>query len=79
MTKDIVILVTGFLSAVLLFLGTINVYFEWFTADSINAFGALLGGGIALAGALYAVYKNTYAVTRKARKQAEELERRGLK
>lgn len=79
MTKDIVILVTGFLSAVLLFLGTINVYFEWFTADSINAFGALLGGGIALAGALYAVYKNTYAMTEKARKQAEELERKGLK
>lgn len=79
MTKDIVILVTGFLSAVLLFLGTINVYVEWFTADSINAFGVVLGAGIALGGALYAVYKNTYAVTRKARKQAEDLKERGLR
>lgn len=79
MNKDIVILVTGFLSSVLLFLGTINVYFEWFTMDSINAFGALLGSAIVLAGALYGVYKNTYAVTEKARRQAEELERKGLK
>lgn len=79
MKKDIVILVTGFLSTLLLFLGTINVYFEWFTMDSINAFGALLGAGLALGGALYAVYKNTYAVTRKSRKQAKVLERNGLK
>jgi protein-S-isoprenylcysteine O-methyltransferase Ste14 len=79
MKKDIVILVTGFLSTLLLFLGTINVYFEWFTMNSINAFGALLGAGIALAGALFAVYKNTYAVTRKARKQKALLERNGLK
>lgn len=79
MTKDIVILVTGFLSTLLLFLGTINVYFEWFTMDSINAFGALLGAGIALAGALYAVYKNTYAMSEKSREQAKVLERNGLK
>lgn len=79
MTKDIVILVTGFLSTLLLFLGTINVYFEWFTMNSINAFGALLGAGIALVGSLFAVYKNTYAVTRKARKQKAMLEREGLK
>lgn len=79
MKKDIVILVTGFLSTLLLFLGTINVYFEWFTMDSINAFGALLGAGIALGGALFAVYKNTHVLTPKGRKQAVVLKQKGLK
>ena len=79
MNKDIVILVTAALSALMLFLGTIGVAFDWFTEASINAFGVLLGAIIALTIALFGIYKNTYALTEKARKQDEELKRRGLK
>ena len=79
MKKDIVILVTAALSALMLFLGTIGVAFDWFTEESIGAFGVLLGAVIALVVALYGIYKNTYAITAKARKQDAELKRRGLK
>lgn len=78
MKKDIVTLVTGFLSALLLFLGTIGISFEWFTTESINAFGVLLAATIALVASFYAIWKNTY-ISKKAKKQAELLEKHNLK
>lgn len=79
MKKDIVILVTAALSATMLFLGTVGIAFDWFSEESINAFGVLLGAVIALSIALFGIYKNTYAITGKARRQDEELKKRGLK
>lgn len=78
MNKDIVTLVTGFLSALLLFFGTVGISFKWFTIESIDAFGVLLGAFVALVGASYAVWKNTY-VSKKAKVQKKALEREGLK
>lgn len=73
-TKDIVSQVTGFLMAMLLFLGTINVKFEWFTEASISAFGLVLGAFAALAINMYTIYKNHYGFTKKAKKQKKVLE-----
>jgi SPP1 family holin len=78
MTRDIVILLGGFLTSLLLFLGTIGVSFEWFTKESIDAFVMLCCAGLALGVNLYAVWKNTY-VSKKARKQKEVLKQKGLK
>ena len=77
--KDILTLLGGFLTALLFFLGTIDVKFNWFTVDSINAFIWVLSAFIALVVNVYAVYKNTYVITKKARMQKEELKKKGLK
>lgn len=79
MKTDLTILITSALSALLLFFATIGVAFDWFTMESINAFGILVGALIALGSALYGIYKNTYALTRKAKNQANLLRSRGLK
>ncbi len=79
MLKDILILVGGFLSALLFFFSTIGITFSWFTQDSINAFIWVISAFITLVINLYAVYKNTYVITKKARLQKEELMKKGLK
>lgn len=60
MKKDIATLLGGFLTALLFFLSTVGIAFEWFTEASINAFVVLVSAGIALSVNLYAVWKNTY-------------------
>lgn len=77
MKKDIVTLVGGFLTALLLFLGTVGITFDWFNQTSIDAFVVLLGAALALGINVYAVWKNTY-LTKKAQKQKEELEKKDL-
>ena len=69
----------GLLSAVLLFLATLNIEFEWFNTESIGAFEGVLIAAIPFALLIYAVYRNSYIITDKAKKQVEELKRRGLK
>lgn len=69
----------GLLSAVLLFLGTLNVQFDWFNADSIDAFIAVLIAAIPFVLLMYGLYKNTYLLTKKAKRQEAELKRKGLK
>ncbi|CAH0346310.1 phage holin [Bacillus sp. CECT 9360] len=76
MKSDILILLCGFLSSLLLFLGSIGITFEWF--ESLNAFFILISAASALILNLYAVYKNTYVLTKKARKQKESLKKQGL-
>lgn len=73
--KDIVMQVTGFLMAIMLFLGTINIKFNWLTEESISSFGIVLSAGIALFVTLYSIYKNHYGFTDKAKEQKEFLER----
>ncbi|MCY9198920.1 SPP1 phage holin family protein [Bacillus atrophaeus] len=79
MNTDIVKQITGFLTAVLLFLGTLNVKFDWFTEDSISAFGVVISAGILLAFNLYTIYKNHYGFTKKAKAQGAALKQRNLK
>jgi protein-S-isoprenylcysteine O-methyltransferase Ste14 len=75
---DIVAQVVGFLSAILLFLGTINIKFEWFTEASISAFGIVLTAGIFLCITLYTIYQNFYGFTAKARAKKNLLKRNKL-
>jgi hypothetical protein len=72
--KDVFTLLGGFLTSVLLFLGTIGVTFDWFTQMSIDAFVFMVSAGVALAINLYAVYKNTNFLDKwRARKQRRDL------
>ena len=77
--KQYVGLFGGLLSAVLLFLGTLNIEFEWFNMDSIGAFEGVLIALVPFVLLVYGVYKNSYVLTDKAKKQEEELKRKGLK
>ncbi|WP_318616431.1 phage holin [Sporosarcina sp. YIM B06819] len=77
--KQYVALFGGWLSALLLYLGTLNVKFEWFDQDSITALETLLMATIPFAVAMYGVYKNSYRLSKKAKEQEETLKRHGLK
>ena len=77
--KQLVALFGGWLSALLLYLGTLNVKFEWFDQNSITALETFLMATIPFAIALYGVYKNSYRLSKKARMQEETLKKNGLK
>ncbi|MDQ0268864.1 phage holin [Cytobacillus purgationiresistens] len=79
MIKDVVAQIVGFLSAIMLFLGTLNIQFQWLTESSINAFGVVLSAGIFLGVNLYTIYKNHYGFTDKAKQQKAWLEKENLK
>lgn len=77
MNKDLLTLLGGFLTALLMFFGTIGIAFEWFNQDSINAFVILVGALAALVINGIAVWKNTF-VSRKAQIQKKALQSQGL-
>jgi protein-S-isoprenylcysteine O-methyltransferase Ste14 len=77
MKKDIATLLGGFLTALLFFLGTIGVSFDWFTTESINAFVLVISAGVALVVNLYAIWKNTYT-SKNAQLQKKALQAQGL-
>ena len=77
--KQYIGLFGGWLSAVLLFLGTLNVKFEWFNAASIEAFVAVLIAAVPFFLIIYGVWKNTYLVRKRAKEQERALKQRGLK
>ncbi|QAS52363.1 phage holin [Halobacillus litoralis] len=76
--KDVATLVGGFLTAVMAFLATLNIRYEWLTEASISAFvTVIIAFGMLVVG-VYSVWKNTY-VSKKAKKQKRELQKKGLK
>lgn len=77
--KQIVAMVGGFLGALLMFLGTLNIEFQWFTTESIDAFVVMLGAAVPLGFVFYGIWKNQYLVSKKAKRQEDELKRKGLK
>lgn len=77
--KQIIALFGGWLSAILLFLGVVGLSFDWFNQESIDAFVVVLMATVPLVVALYGIYKNTYRLSDKAKRQEEELKRKGLK
>lgn len=77
--KQVVALVGGFLSAVYFFLLSVGVKFDWFNPETIGTFEAVLTSAIPLALLCYGLYKNTYLLREKARKQEEVLIKKGLK
>ncbi|MER2090933.1 MAG: phage holin [Sporosarcina sp.] len=77
--KQSVALFGGWLSAVLLFLGTLNIKFEWFNEASIGAFEGVLIAAVPFVIVLYGIWKNTYLVKKQAKAQEAALKRQGLK
>lgn len=74
MFKDSIILLGGFLTALLALFSTLNISYEWFTKESIDAFVIALTALVAFAVNVYAVVKNTHLKTKlKAKKQKENL------
>jgi SPP1 phage holin len=74
MWKDTIILLGGFLTALLALFTTLNISFEWFTKESINAFVVALTAFGAFVINAYAVWKNTNVKDKlKAKKQKERL------
>lgn len=77
--KQYIALFGGWLSAVLLFFGTLNIKFEWFNPESINAFVVVLTASVPFALMIYSAYKNTYLLSKRAKGQEEYLKRGGWK
>lgn len=77
--KQFVGLIGGFLGALYLALTASGIELLWFNPDTINTWMAVLNAGIPLAFIAYGIYKNQYLLSEKARKQEEELKRKGLK
>lgn len=77
--KQTIALFGGWLSAILLFLGVVGLSFDWFNQESIDAFVVVLMATVPLVVALYGIYKNTYRLSDKAKRQEAELKRKGLK
>lgn len=76
--KGWVTLVVGFLMAMLGFLATLNIKYEWLTTESITAFGVVLAALLMLVINTYAIVKKAY-VTKKDKKRLELMKRNGLK
>lgn len=57
---DLVKQVVTVLSALLSFLTIVGIRFDWFTIESINAFGVLLVAFILLCITIYGIWMNTY-------------------
>lgn len=64
------------LSTLMLFLGTVGVRFDWFTLDSIEAFGVFLGAFLLLLLSLYGIWMNTYSRWKSFRLAEEKKQRR---
>lgn len=76
--KDVATLIGGFLTAVMVFLATLNIKFEWLTEESISAFVAVIVAAALLVSGLVATWRNTY-VSKKGKQQKEFLKSKGLK
>lgn len=77
--KQLVALIGGWLSAVLLFLQSLGVEFAWFTEETIGTFTGVLMATVPFVLVAYGVYKNSYVITDKAKRQEKELKEKGLK
>lgn len=77
--KQYIGLFGGLLGAILLFLQTLGLVFNWFSQDSIDAFINVLLALVPFIIVMYGVYKNSYIVTKQAKAQEKELKKKGLK
>lgn len=77
--KQMVALIGGFLSSLVMFFGIIGFQLEWFNEVFVEGFVGVLLALIPLAFGMYGVYKNSFIMTEKAREQEDELIRKGLK
>lgn len=76
--KQIATLTGGFLTALMAFLATLNVEYQWLTTESIGALESLIvAGGLLVVGAI-GTWGNTY-VSKKGKEQEKALKEKGLK
>jgi len=75
--KEWLILFGGFLGTLKLFLASVGIHF--YTQEQADSLIALLESMIPLVLVGFAIYKNTYIITDKAKKQDEVLKKEGLK
>lgn len=52
---------------------------KWYTEESIDAFTKVLIATVPFALVIYGIWKNTYVVSKAAKNQEKELEKKGLK
>lgn len=78
-TSEVITLLGAALSALLLFLQSLGLELTWFTDKTIELFVNSLIATATFSLTLYGVYKNTYVLTKKARKQNKVLQDKGLK
>jgi hypothetical protein len=71
MFKDVITLFGGFLMALLGLFSTLNIQFEWFTKESIDALVVTLIAFSAFAVNAYAVWKNTHVKERLKNKEGK--------
>lgn len=77
--KQYIGFIGGALGGILLFLQSLGVELTHFNNDSIQAFTDMLLTFVPLILIGYGVWKNQYLVTDKAKKQENELKKKGLK
>lgn len=77
--KQYIALFGGLLSAILLFLHTLGVEMKWYTDESIDALTKVLIATVPFALVIYGIWKNTFVVSKTAKIQEKELEKKGLK
>lgn len=77
--KQYIALFGGVLGALLIFLKSLGLELTHFNDEVINSLVDLLTSMIPFILVMYGVWKNTYIVTRQAKKQEEELKKQGLK
>lgn len=77
--KQLVALIGGWLSAVLLFLQSLGVEFAWFNEETIGTFTGVLTATVPFILVAYGVYKNSYVITKEAKEQEKELKKKGMK
>lgn len=77
--KQWIAMIGGALGGVLLFLRSLEIEFKHFNELTIESFTTMLISFVPLILVGYGVWKNQYLVTNKAKKQEEELKKKGLK
>lgn len=79
---DMIKLITAFLTATFLFLGTLGYSFEKFNPTTIEAFGIFLGAAIPLGVTFYGIWTNTFtrleAFQKAQEKEAQRLIEEGM-
>ena len=78
-TKQFVALVGGFLGSLYLALNASGISAEWINPQKVDAWVNVLNTGIPIALTFYGVYKNTFIITDKAKKQEEMLKQKDMK
>ncbi|WP_381420235.1 phage holin [Staphylococcus hyicus] len=77
--KQYIALIGGFLGSLYLALRASGIDAEWINPQAIDAWTNVVLTGLPLAIVFYGVWKNTYLIKSKAKKQEQVLKEKGLK